>query len=198
MDEAKRERGRPRSEEARKAILESALALVEEHGSAGLTIEGIAARSGVGRPTIYRWWKNKGEILSQAYLERAAVNPQYEVPDGGSLEKDLLYFLPRLVSNLAGSDGKVVLAILLESQLVEEFEDGFRNLMVQRWKVIESLFVRALRRGEIEEIPSTLSYETVYGPIFYRLLSRHAPLDWKFGEDLARSLVRLLVLQNTH
>ncbi len=52
--------GRPRSEVARAAILTAASALLDEAGCAALTIEGIAARAGVGKRTIYRWWPTKG------------------------------------------------------------------------------------------------------------------------------------------
>lgn len=185
-------KGRPRSEEARQAVYQAVLELVNESGYSALTIEAISSRSGVGRPTIYRWWANKGELLTEAYVERTDANPDLEVPDQGSLEKDLLYFFPRLVTYLSGPSGKVVLAILLESQLVADFEAGFRNLMGRRWKMLEGLFVRALRRGELDEIPAIPIYEAAYGALYFRQLSRHAPLDWAFGEDIARLVLRML------
>lgn len=188
-------KGRPRSQAARQAVFQAVLDIVNESGYPALTIEAVAARSGVGRPTIYRWWSNKGELLTEAYLERTTL---VDVPDQGSLESDLLYFLPRLISYLAGPDGKVVLAILLESQLVSEFEAGFRNLMQRRWKVMETIFARALRRGELQEIPCQAVYETIYGAIFFRQLSRHAPMDWAFGEELSGLLVRMLQGKKTY
>ena len=51
-------RGRPRSETARRKVLAAARELLAERGLAGLTMEGIAARAGVGKPTIYRQWPN--------------------------------------------------------------------------------------------------------------------------------------------
>ena len=61
--------GRKRSEESRQAILTAAAEMVAEVGYAGLSIEGIAARSGTGKQTIYRWWPSKAAILGEALLE---------------------------------------------------------------------------------------------------------------------------------
>jgi hypothetical protein len=52
-------RGRPRSERAHRAILEAALDLPAEHGMSGLTMEGVAARAGIGKRTLYRRWRSK-------------------------------------------------------------------------------------------------------------------------------------------
>lgn len=58
-----------RSERSRRAILDAALALVGEAGYARTTIEGIAARAGVGKQTIYRWWPSKAAVLLDAFLD---------------------------------------------------------------------------------------------------------------------------------
>src|ERR1700722_14755802 len=83
--------GRPRSEQSRQAILVATLELVTEVGYAGLTIEGIAARAGVGKQTIYRWWGTKADVL----LEAGAVKADVQIPtdDRGSYAADLHAFL---------------------------------------------------------------------------------------------------------
>ena len=86
-----------RSERSRRAIYDAALALVGEVGYAKATVEGIAARAGVGKQTIYRWWPSKGAVLLEAFLDlsdqaaRAADDGQgmHEIPDTGDLEADL-------------------------------------------------------------------------------------------------------------
>src|ERR1700735_5720900 len=83
--------GRKRSEESRRASLAAPGALVGQAGFAGLTIEGIAARSGTGKQTIYRWWPSKDDVLLEAGAAKAALHVPVE--DGGSFRGDLRAFL---------------------------------------------------------------------------------------------------------
>jgi AcrR family transcriptional regulator len=70
MDElVVRKRGRARSETSRRAILDATRELSTELGFAHVTIEKIAARAHVGKPTIYRWWQSKNAILAECILE---------------------------------------------------------------------------------------------------------------------------------
>src|SRR3954465_5194784 len=80
-------RGRPRSEAARAAILRAALELLEARGFAALSVDAIADRARVGRPTIYRWWPNKAAVVMDAFLADTA--PQMPFPDSGSAREDL-------------------------------------------------------------------------------------------------------------
>jgi AcrR family transcriptional regulator len=91
MTTGKRAPGRPRSETSRQAILMAALDLVVEDGYANTTIEGIAARAGVGKQTIYRWWPTKADVV----LEASAAKADLHVPvtDHGSYAADLRAFL---------------------------------------------------------------------------------------------------------
>src|SRR3954451_4883221 len=83
--------GRPRSETARAAILQAAAAELQERGFAATTVDAIAARAGVGKQTVYRWWPSKPDVVLEAILELAAE--RVAVPDEGSLHADLLSFL---------------------------------------------------------------------------------------------------------
>src|SRR5262245_40868827 len=65
-------RGRPRSERARRAVLNSARALVQKGGYATATIEAISERSGVAKTTIYRWWPNQAALVVELLFELAA------------------------------------------------------------------------------------------------------------------------------
>src|SRR6266508_4745192 len=83
--------GRKRSEDTRLAILAAAFELVGEVGYAGLTMEGIAARAGAGKPTVYRWWPSKADVLLEALATKAELH--IPIPDEGGYAADLRGFL---------------------------------------------------------------------------------------------------------
>src|SRR5581483_6685625 len=89
--DSKPARGRPRSEHSHEAILDAVLRLLEAEGYGALTIEGVARHAGVGKQTIYRWWKCKAELVLEAYANHAAS--KIPVPDKGNLRGDLEAFL---------------------------------------------------------------------------------------------------------
>src|ERR1700729_2484647 len=88
---AKAAPGRKRSEESRLAILGAAWELAGEAGFGGLTIEGIAARSGTGKQTVYRWWPSRADVLLDALATQADLH--IPIPDAGSYAADLHEFL---------------------------------------------------------------------------------------------------------
>jgi AcrR family transcriptional regulator len=81
-------RGRPRSEAADRAILRAATDLLAERGLAGMSMEEVAARAGVGKATVYRRWRSRGALALDAFMaEFQALQP---LPDTGTLRGDLL------------------------------------------------------------------------------------------------------------
>jgi AcrR family transcriptional regulator len=91
---------RPRSRQAEAAILEATIALLGEAGFSGLTIDGIAARAGVGKATIYRHWSSKAEVAVEAF--RAFI-PPLDDPDTGSLADDIRSVVHQIVDGLSNS-----------------------------------------------------------------------------------------------
>src|SRR5690349_2099823 len=90
-----------RNRESRAAILDAARSLVLSVGYARLTIEGIAARAGVGKQTIYRWWPSKGAVVFAAFLAlNANASGSTALPDTGNLERDLRSVLRATVDEL--------------------------------------------------------------------------------------------------
>jgi AcrR family transcriptional regulator len=117
--------GRKRSEESRQAIIAAAVELTLEVGYAGLTIEGIAAQSGAGKQTIYRWWPSKADVLLEALATKADLH--IPVPDEGTYETDLRRFLAD--SFELGRQPQVVdllRALMAEAQINAEFGERFR------------------------------------------------------------------------
>ena len=180
--------GRPRSKQARQAILAAALGILKEQGYRAVSIEGIAAHAGVGKQTIYRWWKSKAEIVLEAFAQEAeALIP---VPDTGSAREDLCLFLERTFRALKKT-GPIVCALMAEAQISPTFGPTFREQFIEiRRKSLRSILQNGKERGELaEQVDVEFLIDCLYGPMWYRLLSQHAPLDKAFAAQLARSIV---------
>src|SRR6201994_1650628 len=104
-----------RNEQARIAVLRAADDLLEERGFAGVTIEGIAARAGVAKQTIYRWWPSKVDVLLDTLIEDS--EQELVVPDTGSAIEDARRYLRKLAAFVTGDPaGRVLLALIGEAQ----------------------------------------------------------------------------------
>jgi AcrR family transcriptional regulator len=181
-----RQRGRPRSDLSRQAILQAAIELIAEVGYRDTTIEAIAARAGAGKQTIYRWWPGKGELVLDAVTADAAR--EIPVPDTGDLRADLTAFLNATFA--AGRRPGVLpqlRALMAEAQLDPEFGAAFdEQFLRSRREALASLLRR--HRGQLR-VPVTTAVHTVFGLLWYRVLTGHGRLD----ATLTRELVTLLV-----
>ena len=183
--------GRQRSLETHQAILAAVGTLLAEVGYPGLSIEAVAAKAGVGKQTIYRWWPGKADLVLEYLLGISAQMPR---PDTGSLVTDLRIFLSATFEGLTtGKIGPVVSALMAEAQSDRRFGDlFFRNLISARRAALKEILARGQSRGELDaDRDLELLADLIYGPMWYRLLLQHAPLDATFIEDLLRELALL-------
>jgi AcrR family transcriptional regulator len=180
--------GRPRSEKARRAILAAALEELEEHGYAALTMHGIAARAGVGKQTIYRWWHSKADVVLDALVDLAET--RIVVPDEGSLPEDLMAFLTATFRERG--QRKILVGLMAEALLDPAFATAFRErFLFTRRAALRQILDRAVERGEIAAgVDPELLIDVVYGVVWYRLMVGHAPLDEPAGRDLTDLLLR--------
>ena len=181
--------GRKRSEQSRLAILAATLELVAEAGYGALTIEGIAARSGVGKQTIYRWWASKADVLLDALATKADL--QIPIPDEGSFRADLTRFLGRTFE--LGEKSPVadtLRALMAQAQIDPEFGKRFReDFLFRRRDALGQIVDRARERGELPAgVGSGTVIDVVFGALWYRLLATREPV----GHGLAGELVALL------
>ena len=140
---AHRPPGRPRSAEADRAILRAAVDLLADEGYGGVTMEGVAARAGVGKATVYRRWPCKSALVVDAVT--ACRERGVQPPDTGSARQDLLVFVRGFMHHLRTSDAARVMPALVAElsrnpELATEFREGF--VQPRRAKVLE-----AVRRG---------------------------------------------------
>ena len=181
---AKSGRGRPRSPETREKILKAAYEMLNEVGFMDLTIEGVAARSGVGKPTIYRRWKTKSALAIDAFLE--AVTPEIAFPDTGIVKEDFREQMQKIVKLMNSSRGEVLANVIGCGQADEELIVAFReNWLTPRRKDAKLIFQRGVERGELrEDVDAEVAIDALYSPLFYRLLLKHQPLTEQFVDRL--------------
>ena len=179
-------RGRPRSDQSRQAILQAALDLVAETGYRDVTIEGIAARAGTGKQTIYRWWRRKADVVLEAI--NATATREIPLPDKGNLHDDLLAFLKAtFAAGRRPGTAPVLRALMAEAQLDADFGAAFDEMFLRRRR--EAL-TDVLRRhpGELRDVPVRVAVEVVFGVLWYRILTRRGPLDAALARDLTKLL----------
>ena len=188
-DAAKRPRGRPRSDAARRAILAAATEMLEQGGLLAVTMEGVAARAQVGKPTVYRYWSNRYE-LAMAALMAAAGEMALPSPSQAPLEA-LRAQLKALAALFASGTGRHVAGLLSSGYGETELSKAFRSHFVQARRDEGRELLR--RAAEAEQIRPDLDVELVldliYGPIFYRLTIGHAPIDSRFTGALLGQLL---------
>ncbi len=180
--------GRPRSASADIAILEAAMDLMAEGGYGALTMEGIAARAGVGKATLYRRWKSPEEVVVAAV--RAFVE-EIRIPDSGSVEEDLRLLMRQAVDVYRGRPGQVLPGLLAAMAASEEVGRSVRERYLEGRR---AALAAVLRRGmERRELRSDLDLELVLdflgGPLFYRILVTGGSLD----QSLAGRIVDLVL-----
>ncbi|MFJ8075746.1 TetR/AcrR family transcriptional regulator [Streptomyces sp. NPDC096176] len=193
MSETKAPDSSRRSERSRRAIYDAALGLVGEIGYAKTTIEGIAARAGVGKQTIYRWWPSKGAVLLEAFLDMAeqaaeAAGPDgYVLPDTGDLEADLRVVLRATVDEMntpvydaparaLAAEG--VVNAEAGAQFVERLLEPQLQLYVTRLRAAQE--AGQVRAG----IDLRIALELFTGPLAHRWLLRTLPLTHEYADKV--------------
>ena len=180
----KRPPGRPRSEQARQAILQSTLKILEKRGFSAFTIEDVAVRAAVGKATVYRWWPNKGALIADAFAGSTTRNLRF--PDTGSVYTDMSRQMRQLVKVLRSPKGRIVAAILAAGQSDKDVIAAFRDrfLWPRRREAYRTLR-RAISRGELhKDTDLDLVLDSLYGPIYMRFLIQHDRLTPDFVDRL--------------
>ena len=177
-----RQRGRPRSETARTAVLDAAAELLLAHGLPAVSMDAVAERAGVSKATIYRWWPTKETLaLDALYTEWATARPAAR--DTGSLRGDLLSLL-RPWARLAVSRpyARVIASLISEAQTDPTFAEEYRDRVVEpRRDQARAILRRAVDRGEIPAGTKVeVALDLLFGPLYHRLLHGHAPLNDTF------------------
>lgn len=178
--------GRPRSEaaESHEAILDAVYELLKEKPARELTMEAVAKRAGVGKPTLYKWWPSKAALVMAVFHERLSI--RLEAVPTPTAEAAIRARVRYLIVEFNGLFGKVMGDLIAEGQsdpavLHELYEQHIR---VRRASTIVEI-ERGKATGEfMASIDPELLVDAIFAPIYYRLLLRSAPLTEQYGDQL--------------
>jgi AcrR family transcriptional regulator len=184
---------RARSEQA---ILDATRALLAEVGVRGLTVEGVAARSGVAKTTIYRRWRDKDELaLAAVWNDLASLQAPADV---GDTRAELQAFVEPLLTILRTPLlGGVIRGLASEIAQNQELSIAYREQFIEpRRAQLELVISRGIARGDLR--PNTdarLVHELLVGPVFYRLMFSGAPLDDGLGSRVTDAVLEAFAAQ---
>jgi AcrR family transcriptional regulator len=167
---------RPRSEEARRKAIAAAIDLIIERGVANLSIEEVAARSGVAKTTIYRHWPERASLI----IDTARSTFEHvTTPDTGSLRGDLeAYFGQMVRADLDGRMGKLIPSLIDAAARDPEIETLMDRLSIERQQPLMTMVGRAQERGELQpDLDRDVLVGTVIGPIVFRKVVQRRPVD---------------------
>ncbi len=177
-------RGRPRSEAVKENVLRAANELLDERGFKAMTIESIAERAGASKVTLYRWWPNKAAIVMEAFLAAYGAKTPWVHTD--SVIDDLRAHMIVFVKVLGGRPGVLLAGLAAEGVLDAEVGDAFRTLWIvpRRAEATKSL-KKGVASGELRaDLDVEAVIDALYGPMYYRLLVKHAPLTRAYALSL--------------
>jgi AcrR family transcriptional regulator len=175
-----------RSARTEKAILDATRELLAEGGVRELTVERVAARSGVAKTSIYRRWRSKHELALAVLLDM--VENVVATPDLGDTRKELISFVNAAVRILGSTlMGRVMQGLVSDLATDPDLAAAFRKQVVaMRVAEVRRLVERGIERGDLR--PDTdveLTHELLFGPVYYRLLLSGG----KLGKGLAARIV---------
>ncbi|WP_336207908.1 TetR/AcrR family transcriptional regulator [Nonomuraea sp. LPB2021202275-12-8] len=168
-------------------IFDATLRLVAERGYGGLTVEGVAERSGVNKTTIYRWWPSKAALLGAALVEADVLG--FEPSDTGSLRGDLVALVEGIGRLLTEPPARDV-AVAALGAAVEHPELDARRFFTDRFAREREIFERAVRRGELaESADPLLIVDLLAGAVWIRSVFRGLPLQEGFAAEAVSAVL---------
>lgn len=169
--------------------LEAAADLLIEGGLAAATIESVAARAGVSKVTIYKWWPTRGAVAIDAYFHRYDQTITFE--DTGDVSRDLVTQMRVLIDAFRGRAGEVMAELIGRAQSDPTLAETLRSRWLRpRRDVTAAVLQRSIDRAELRpdtNIPVLM--DQLYAPVYYRLTMQHEPLDDELAEALVSTVI---------
>jgi AcrR family transcriptional regulator len=190
---APRAPGRPRSGQVDDAILAAARAELGAHGYARMTVDAVAARAGVSKPTIYLRHPTKADLATAA-IASMRVQPRPAPTD--DLRADLIAHLRLLRAGLERPNGMTMLGtVLAEENDTPELLALFRERLVKpRRRELRAVLEAARDRGELRPAANLdVAVNALVGAFFARYLAGE-PIGGRFVSTLVDSVLEGLRL----
>jgi AcrR family transcriptional regulator len=170
--------------------MDAVYALLQEKSVRDLTMEEVAKRAKVGKPTLYKWWPTKATLVLAMLCERMAL--KLDKPTDLTAEQSLRFRVRRLIDAFNGPFGKIVAGLIAEGQselaVLQEF---FERWVRPRRNATIADLQRGKDAGELRsETEPELVNDAIFGAIYYRMLLRSGPLTRRFGEEVVEQVLR--------
>lgn len=179
--------GLRRDSGTRERALATAADILRRNGYSRLTMERIAAESGVAKTTLYRRWPTKAALCMELYLEVA--DRELQDPDTGDVAEDLWHIVNSVVHLQTRTvAGPAFIGLIAEAQANPESSAALlADFAERRRELTRRVLKRAIYRGEIHaETDVNLVIDMLGGATTFRLLQGHAPLSRRFADGLVK------------
>ncbi|MEU8297823.1 TetR/AcrR family transcriptional regulator [Micromonospora sp. NPDC048909] len=178
---------RRRNEQSRRAILQAAAELCVQVGFAATTVEGIAARAGVGKQTIYRWWPSKAAVLLEYMQDLRAATADFL--DTGDVLTDLVAQTTAVQRLLTSDAGAIWRGLLVTAQTDDAAASGVRELIERAIDDGRARLATAQRDGQIRaDVDLDIAVELIFGPLYHAWLLRARTLPEQHMAEVLRTL----------
>ena len=171
-------------------ILTTALDLAFEVGFRALSVEAIAAKAGVGKTTIYRRWPNKGAVVMDAFL--SIVGPKTIFPSTDRAINSIQLQMKAQVKAFRSKYGKMIRSLVGDGQFDSDVLDAFRRRWIlPRRQLARNTIELAMKQGDLRsDLDVDTVIDTLYAPIYYRLMFETGPISDAYAKGLYQSVVK--------
>jgi AcrR family transcriptional regulator len=152
-------------------------------------MEAVAARAGVGKPTVYRWWSDRHAVVMAALM--AGENPGEGARAGKSAFDSLRNQLRQIATRFASPTGRHITSMLAAADAESELGKAFRgHFVLARRAEGRAILEQGITAGEVRgDVDLDVALDELYGAVFFRLLLGHAPLDASFVDKLIEQVM---------
>jgi AcrR family transcriptional regulator len=179
-----------RTQQVRDKVLAAAGQLMLEGGLAAATMEAIAARAGVSKRTLYKYWPSRGAVALEGFMRSAAAAER--IPHNATAAESLEALLLAAVTLFTETPaGPLMRSLIADAQSQPEIATALREQWLRPRRLAAAALIRqAVADGEFRSgLDTEVVLDMLWAPVYYRLLLGHEPLDAHLAAAAVRELV---------